>query len=69
MPKERWIALDPQSQKIWDQLSDKAKAPILGYRSDNRSPDPGPLTRQVHWHDLPASGDAEEDHFCPVPVH
>jgi hypothetical protein len=30
MPRDRWFALKPEAQKIWDQLDDKEKAIILG---------------------------------------
>ena len=30
MPRERWQALDDDTKRLWDQLSDKAKATILG---------------------------------------
>ena len=63
MPKERWTSLDPQSRKIWDQLSDSAKSAILGYHTDHRSPSGG-NTRQVHWHDHSQPPmDGEDDHF------
>ena len=61
MPKERWIALDPQSQKLWDQLSDQAKASILGYPSATHPSSPAPTTRQVHWHDHSAPDGEDED--------
>jgi len=67
MPKERWLALDNDSKSIWDKLSDKAKATILGY-SDNHDASPhnnnsstNP-SRRVNMHDV-ADSHTEEDIF------
>ena len=77
MPKERWHALDPQAKQIWDQLSDKQKAIILGYTDEQPRPGrppprgsrpPRSSTRQVHYHDVEdAPNDDEHEDFVDAP--
>ena len=36
MSGQQWQQLDPKAREIWDQLSDEAKAVVLGYNRPNR---------------------------------
>jgi hypothetical protein len=59
MPKTRWTLLSSEARTVWDKLSDKDKAIILGQTDDQvpihqRPPDQRPLSRRVNIHDISA---------------
>jgi hypothetical protein len=32
MPKDKWLNLDQKTKDLWDQIDDKFKSIILGYK-------------------------------------
>ena len=76
MPHECWEALDPQARKVWDQLSNKQKAIILGHPETGQShPNGQPPphgnchpTRQVNFHGIEGTRDDDEpEEFVDAP--
>ena len=76
MPRERWEALDPQARKVWDQLSDKQKAIIVGYPKIGQSRPPGHPpprgnrhpARQVNFHGIEGTQDDDKpEEFVDAP--
>ena len=76
MRHECWEALDPQARKVWDQLSDKQKAIILGYPESglscpSRRPPPRGNrhpARQVNFHGIEGTQDDDElEEFVDAP--
>ncbi len=51
MSHDQWMQLSDDARTIWDSLSDKDKAIILGSSPHGASPAPLPTRRTVNWHE------------------